>query len=284
MINLKKICEEKGLTNIDIGEFGDGFHTFNSLYHQRLILFAALVNTYSDISWKTKRHEDGEECFGGGWFLVGINTPDGPSTYHYELKDWDLFKCEVLDRAPEWDGHTDKDVERLLSLDPSLKLELFKGCSMIKIHKNPNGDTRTAPKNVTFEEFKEANDSHILDVRRVLKRFADVVIITGLLHDFTKKSYELEFYNDFKDTLENGSNFVEGEWYKMHIEKERHHLLSRCPDDVNLLDVIEMIVDCVCAGKARSGEVPQLEISDDILRLAVKNTVKWTDVMTEVED
>lgn len=27
----------------DIGEFSDGFHTFNSLYHQRLILFAALV-------------------------------------------------------------------------------------------------------------------------------------------------------------------------------------------------------------------------------------------------
>ena len=25
----------------DIGEFSDGFHTFNSLYHQRLILFAA---------------------------------------------------------------------------------------------------------------------------------------------------------------------------------------------------------------------------------------------------
>ena len=155
---------------------------------------------------------------------------------------------------------------------------------MIKIHKNPNGDTRTAPKNVTFEEFAEANDSHISDVRRVLKRLADAVRLTGELHDRTKKSYELEFYNDFKDTLENGSNFVESEWYKMHIEKERHHLLSRCPDDVDLLDVIEMIVDCICAGKARSGEVRPLEISDDILRLAVKNTVKLIDIMTEVEE
>lgn len=44
MINLKKICEEKGLTNLDIGEFSDGFHAFNSLYNQRLILFAALAN------------------------------------------------------------------------------------------------------------------------------------------------------------------------------------------------------------------------------------------------
>ena len=116
MINLKKICEEKGLTNLDIGELSDGFHTFNSLYNQRLILFAALVNTYPYFSWKTKRHCDGEECFGGGWFLVGINTPEGPYTYHYELKNWDLFNCEELDRGPEWDGHTDEDVKRLLSL------------------------------------------------------------------------------------------------------------------------------------------------------------------------
>ena len=145
---------------------------------------------------------------------------------------------------------------------------------MIKIHKNPNGDTRTAPKNVTFEEFAEANDSHISDVRRVLKRLADIVSLAGELHDYTKKSYELEFYNDFKDTLENGSNFVEGEWYKMHIEKERHHLSSRCPDDVDLLDVIEMIVDCVCAGMARSGEVRPLEIDESIIMKAINNTVK----------
>ena len=89
-----------------------------------MILFAALVNTYLDLSWKTKRHSDGEECFGGGWFLVGINTPEGPYTYHYELKNWDLFNCEELDRAPEWDGHTDKDVERLLSL-PGARFSTF---------------------------------------------------------------------------------------------------------------------------------------------------------------
>ena len=110
MINLKKLCDEKGLTNLDIGEFGDGFHTFNSLYHQRLILFATLVNTYPDFSWKTKRHNDGEECFGGGWFLVGINTPEGQYTYHYELKDWDLFNCQEVEKADEWDGHTPQDV------------------------------------------------------------------------------------------------------------------------------------------------------------------------------
>lgn len=100
----------------DIGELSDGFHTFDSLYHQRLILFAVLVNTYPEKSWKAKKHEDGEDCFGGGWFIVGIDTPEGSYTYHYELKDWDLFQCRELEKAPSWDGHTDKDVERLLSL------------------------------------------------------------------------------------------------------------------------------------------------------------------------
>ena len=38
----------------------------------------------------------------------------------------------------------------------------------IVIHKNPNEDTRTAPKNITFEQFQEANDSHIADVQTVM--------------------------------------------------------------------------------------------------------------------
>ena len=99
-----------------IGELSDGYHTFDSLYRQRLYLFAALVKAYKDKAWKSKRHSAGELCFEGGWFIVGIDTPEGSYTYHYELKDWDLFECKELELAPEWDGHTDKDVTRLLSL------------------------------------------------------------------------------------------------------------------------------------------------------------------------
>lgn len=135
MIDLKKLCQENGI-DLDVGEVSDGFHTFNSLYHQRLILFAALVNTYPDISWKTKRHEDGTECFGGGWFLVGIDTPEGSYTYHYEMKDWDLFKCKELHKGKHWDGHTDKDVERLLSIEPLWKLEHFTECLRKKGEEN----------------------------------------------------------------------------------------------------------------------------------------------------
>lgn len=103
----------------NIGELSDGYHTFNSLYHQRAILFAALVDAYSTLAWKSKKHEDGNYCFdcGGKWFIVGIATPKGSYTYHYETdKYWDMFNCEELDKAPHWDGHTDADVERLLTL------------------------------------------------------------------------------------------------------------------------------------------------------------------------
>lgn len=100
----------------DIGEFSDGYHTFNSLYHQRLILFAALVNTFPTLAWKSHKHFDGEVPFGGGWFIVGIETPKGQYTYHYEEKNWDLFRCKEVPTAPQWDGHTDTDVERLLAM------------------------------------------------------------------------------------------------------------------------------------------------------------------------
>lgn len=100
-----------------IGEMSDGYHTFNGLYYQRMVLFAALVNAHKDKAWKSWKHEDGEPCFGGGWFIVGIDTPQGSYTYHYEAKDFDLFDCVELPVAKHWDGHTEEDVTRLLSLD-----------------------------------------------------------------------------------------------------------------------------------------------------------------------
>ena len=153
----------------------------------------------------------------------------------------------------------------------------------IIIHKNPNGDTRTAPKDIAFEQFEEANSSHINDVDEVMNAIASKLRNNGIIHDWTKKSEEAMFYRDFLAALNDGKDFVSGEWYQLHVNTERHHLLSRCPEDVNLLDVIEMIVDCVCAGKTRSGEVRDLEISTDILEKALKNTVKLVDDMTVVK-
>lgn len=112
-MNIQEYAKSVGCS---VGEISDGYHTYNDLYNQRLHLFATIVNLKPTMSWKSKKHADGELCFGGGWFVVGVNTPEGQYSYHYELKDWDLFKCEELDVAPEWDGHTSQDVARVLSL------------------------------------------------------------------------------------------------------------------------------------------------------------------------
>ena len=98
------------------GETSDGYHTFNELYHHRAVLFSVIVDTYRHLSWKSKVHHDGSMY--DGMFIVGINTPDGQATYHYDIDQyWDMFDCFEYDRAPEWDGHTPAQaIERIGSL------------------------------------------------------------------------------------------------------------------------------------------------------------------------
>ena len=110
----KKLADFCGVENI--GDVSDGYHTFNQLYHQRAILFACIVMQNKDKAWKTRNHEDGAPCFGGGWFLVTVDTPEGSYGYHYEDRYWDIFDCAELERAKPWDGYTEEQVTRLLSL------------------------------------------------------------------------------------------------------------------------------------------------------------------------
>lgn len=111
----KAICVLHDLPAVDVEKMSDGYHTFADLYEQRLILSAALAKN-NPHAWKSKRHEDGSVPFGGGWFIIGFDTDEGCYTYHYELKDWDLFQCKELEKGKPWDGHTSKDVRRLLSI------------------------------------------------------------------------------------------------------------------------------------------------------------------------
>lgn len=99
----------------DMGEVSDGYHTFNELYYYRMLYNAAFFNLLPK-EWvhKSKRHHTGEECFGGGWFIVMANLPTGQVSNHYELKDWDLFQVPEKEFADEWDGHTPQEAaERL---------------------------------------------------------------------------------------------------------------------------------------------------------------------------
>lgn len=99
----------------DMGEVSDGYHTFNELYYYRMLYNAAFFNLLPK-EWvhKSKRHHTGEECFGGGWFIVMANLPTGQISNHYKLKDWDLFHVPEKEFADEWDGHTPQEAaERL---------------------------------------------------------------------------------------------------------------------------------------------------------------------------
>lgn len=98
------------------GDTSDGYHTFNELYHHRAVLFSVIVREHRSIAWKAKRHHDGTMY--DGMFIVGLNTPHGQATYHYDINPyWDMFDCAELDRAPEWDGHTpDEAIERIGAL------------------------------------------------------------------------------------------------------------------------------------------------------------------------
>lgn len=105
------------------GATSDGYHTFDELYHHRAVLFSVIVATFPGRSWKSLHHHDGTMY--DGMFIVGIGTPAGPATYHYDVEPyWDMFPCEVLDRAPEWDGHTPSDaIERIGTLRDVMQAE-----------------------------------------------------------------------------------------------------------------------------------------------------------------
>ena len=101
-----KICnKEISLPEKEIENINDGYHTFKELYHHRALLFASIVAMNKDVAWKSKQHSDGTMY--DNMFIVGITTPEGNATYHYDIDPyWDMFQCKELDKAPEFDGHT----------------------------------------------------------------------------------------------------------------------------------------------------------------------------------
>ena len=146
---------------------------------------------------------------------------------------------------------------------------------MIEIKRNPNCDTRTCTKIPSLEEFSKFNDIHIKDVSNIMNYLSEEIKKAGLKHDFTKKEKEKEQYETFISAVKDHTNFAESKWYKYHVETERHHLFTRCPDDVNLIDVLEMISDVSSASLSRSNEMlKELAIPSEILQKAVQNTIK----------
>lgn len=157
----------------------------------------------------------------------------------------------------------------------------------VTMKKNTLGDTRTAERMPTRAEFDAANESHISDVNALVESFTQEMISRVNNHDLTKvyEPYATMFYDDMKANIKDGkAPFEKLEWFRLHISIERHHLNNRIPDDVDLIDVIEMLADCVSAGMTRSGHVYEIKIPDSVLQRAVSNTVKKMIDAVEIEE
>jgi len=82
------------------------WHTPHELYEHRYTLFRALVfSSHRLRSWMSKQHHDGTMFKDS--FIVGINLPKGPITYHLPMSWWPHFVgITEYEKAPEWDGCT----------------------------------------------------------------------------------------------------------------------------------------------------------------------------------
>lgn len=144
----------------------------------------------------------------------------------------------------------------------------------IHIKKSSTADTRTCDwSKVSKEQLFQSSGQHIGDVRKGLEMFKFLLMKAGVFHDHDKLSGIDSFHHDFK------TGFKETTWWDNHRKVNRHHLQQAdgVPEDVNLIDVIEMITDCVMAGKARSGTVREVNIPEEVLLRAFRNTVNILD-------
>lgn len=91
----------------------DGYHTFNELYDHRHTLFAILLRVYAPWAWKSRKNNKGVEW--PGWFLAGLDTPQGQISYHLPEVWWQrLSWVREIPFNANYDGHTAHDVvERL---------------------------------------------------------------------------------------------------------------------------------------------------------------------------
>jgi hypothetical protein len=139
----------------------------------------------------------------------------------------------------------------------------------LRIKQSQTADTRTCDfANVTRETLGESSTQHIGDVRLALHFFAQMLHRAAAVHD-TDKITDLDgFHGDFV------TGFKETGWWERHRALNRHHLTEPdgVPADVNLIDVLDFIADCVMAGMARSGSVRPLTIAPDLLTRAFQNT------------
>jgi hypothetical protein len=151
---------------------------------------------------------------------------------------------------------------------------------MITIKQSKTADTRTCDfASVTQTQLLDSSLQHISDVVKALAFFQGLLTKAAGEHDYDKLTKIDWFHEDFV------TGFKQTGWWDNHRKIHRHHLdkPDGVPLDVNLVDVIEHISDCVMAGMARSGTVYELKLSDELLQRAFRNTVELLKANVQVE-
>ena len=154
----------------------DGYHTFRELYRYRMLYNAAFFNMLSRHTGiavvKSRRHGDGEPCFGGGWFIVMAQLPTGQISNHYEDRYWGLFCVPEIEMAPKWDGHTPNDAAD--------RLESFREM------RKPDSDRSNPPGNAAA--MREALD----DAHRMIEAFLATVGDRGMRSEFIEMRHRID--------------------------------------------------------------------------------------------
>lgn len=125
---LRMMVDRAGM---DMGDVCDGYHTFNELYEFRLVLTDVLFRKIRNEAWGKYRPQEGDSVtfdsstnpiwrselhsdgtMFDGWFIIGcFKEPGKMITFHYPMSVWGMFNyATILERAPEWDRHTNTDV------------------------------------------------------------------------------------------------------------------------------------------------------------------------------
>jgi len=201
-----KYIEKQGEPQ-DKGEISDGYHTFNELYYYRMLYNAAFFNMLPK-EWvhKSKKHNDGKECFGGGWFIVMANLPTGQISNHYELKDWNLFQIPEKEVADKWDGHTPQE-----AADRLHKYLLEK-----------QNETESDPRYSTLDELIEADNIYQMAINDAMVEEARDKAIDALSKLEISKLLDIEKQGELKLTKRqvwDYCNKISHEWWQITMDK-----------------------------------------------------------------
>lgn len=150
----------------------------------------------------------------------------------------------------------------------------------IIINPSKTADTRSCDWSaVSKEQLLASSIQHKGDIAKGFEFFKQMIEEAVVRHDHDKLTDIDGFHRDFQ------TGFKQTDWWDNHRKVNRHHLLhpDGIPTDVNLVDVLDLIVDCVMAGLARSGTIYPITIAPETLMNAFENTVELLKSQITVE-